>query len=109
VSNDPPQIVSYGTIGYTPIALAIALPVGAWQSSVAAIVGAVVGLPLGIVLGRTLWDGFARSLNAVPDPVVPTIALLAIGLGALCFGNLVAALPGRSAARTSTSLLLRAE
>jgi hypothetical protein len=52
---------------------------------------------------------FAHNLNAVPDPTVPTLLVLLVGIGALVFANLVAALPGRSAACTPTALVLRAE
>jgi hypothetical protein len=69
----------------------------------------VVGIPLGIVIGRELWTLFARSINAVPDPTVPVLSVLIVGVGTLVFANLVAALPGRSAARTPAALVLRAE
>jgi hypothetical protein len=35
--------------------------------------------------------------------------MVLVGVGALAFANLVAAIPGRSAARTPASLVLRAE
>jgi hypothetical protein len=72
-------------------------------------VGVVVGIPLGIIIGRELWTLFARSINAVPDPTVPVLSVLFVGVGTLVFANLVAALPGRSAARTPAALVLRAE
>jgi ABC-type antimicrobial peptide transport system permease subunit len=81
----------------------------AWQATVAALIGVVAGLPLGIVGGRELWILFARSIDAVPDPTVPVLSLVLIGVGALVFANLVAVIPGRIAARTSTALVLRAE
>jgi len=80
-----------------------------WQATVAAVVGIVVGVPVGILIGRTLWTLFARSLDAVPDPTVPAVPVLLVVVGALLFANLVAALPGRDAARTPTAPLLRAE
>lgn len=81
----------------------------AWQANVDAVVGIVVGIPLGIVVGRELWTLFARNINAVPDPTVPVLSLVLVGLGTLVFTNFVSVLPGRSAARTSTALVLRAE
>lgn len=80
-----------------------------WQATVIAVIGVVVGIPLGVVIGRQLWTLFANSLNAVPDPTVPGLSVLLVGIGALLFANVVAALPGRSAARTPTALVLRAE
>jgi hypothetical protein len=45
----------------------------------------------------------------VPSPTVPVLTVTLVGVGAIVFANLVAALPGRNAARTSTALVLRAE
>ncbi len=81
----------------------------AWQSTVTAVVGVIVGIPLGIVIGRQLWTLFARNINAVPDPTVPVLSVILVGLGALVFANVVAAIPGRIAAQTPTALVLRAE
>jgi hypothetical protein len=94
------------TLGFTQRQLAAAI---AWQSTVAALIGCVIGIPLGIVVGRQLWDLFARSISVVPSPTVPVLTITLVGLGALLFANLVAALPGRIAARTPTALVLRAE
>ena len=66
-------------------------------------------MPVGIVAAEQLWTLFAHNLNAVPDPTVPVLSMILVALGALVFANLVAAFPGRDAARTSTTLLLRTE
>jgi hypothetical protein len=76
---------------------------------VTAAVGVIVGIPVGIILGRQLWTLFARNIDAVPDSTVPVVSVILVGIGALVFANLVAALPGRIAARTPTALVLRAE
>ncbi len=94
------------TLGFTQRQLAAAL---AWQASVAAVIGVVVGVPVGIALGRWLWDLFARQIYAVPDATVPVVSVVVVALGALVLANIVAALPGRSAARTPTAVLLRSE
>jgi hypothetical protein len=94
------------TFGFTRRQLAATV---AWQATTIALFGVLVGIPIGIILGRQLWTLFARSINAVPDPTVPVMALLFVGVGSLVFANLVAALPGRSAARTAAALALRAE
>ncbi|HTK17125.1 MAG TPA: ABC transporter permease [Acidimicrobiia bacterium] len=94
------------TLGFTQRQLAATV---AWQASIAVALGVFVGVPLGIVAGRELWDRFAAALHVVPQTTVsaPTIALIAAG--ALLVANLVAAIPGRQAARTETAVLLRAE
>jgi hypothetical protein len=94
------------TIGFTRRQLAATV---AWQATVAAIVGSAVGIPLGIALGRWLWTAFARQIYAVPQPAVPVLSIVLLPLCALALVNLVAALPGRSAARTPAALALRAE
>ncbi len=81
----------------------------AWQATVAVVIGTVVGVPLGIVSGRLLWDVFARGIQAIPAPAVPALLVTAIGLAAIVLANLVAVIPGRTAARTPTGLLLRSE
>ena len=111
----PAEIVNYRSTGTTPAVLAVGLAAGAllatvvWQASVAATVGIVVGVPLGIVSGRWLWTLFAREIFAVPYPSVPVGQVIIVVAGALILAVLVAIPSGLSAARTRTSLLLRAE
>lgn len=94
------------TLGLTRRQLAAVV---AWQSSVAVAIGTVVGLPLGIALGRALWDLFANNIHVVPAPTVPVMSIALVAAGALVLANVVAAIPGRIAARTPAALLLRAE
>jgi hypothetical protein len=94
------------TLGFTRRQLAGAV---AFQSTVVAVVGLVIGVPLGIATGRWLWILFARGLSAVPDPVIPVASVILAAAAALLLANLVAAVPGRQAARTPAALLLRAE
>jgi ABC-type lipoprotein release transport system permease subunit len=56
-----------------------------------------------------LWILFAHSIFAVAKPTVPVISLLVVALSALLLANIVAALPGRRAAQTSTAQVLRGE
>ena len=94
------------TLGFTRRQLAATV---AWQASVAVAIGTVVGVPVGIALGRILWGLFAHEIDAVPRPDVPALAIALIALGGLALANLVAAVPGRIAARTRTAVLLRTE
>ena len=94
------------TIGFVRRQLAAAV---AWQATTAATVGIVVGIPLGIVAGRWLWDLFAKQINAVPYPTVSVPSVVLVALGTVLLANIVATLPARSAARTPTAMLLRAE
>jgi ABC-type lipoprotein release transport system permease subunit len=94
------------TLGFTKRQLATAI---AWQATVAVAIGCVIGIPLGIALGRFLWDLFVHQINAVPDPTIPVLSIALIGVAAIVLANLVAAVPGRIAARTPTAQLLRSE
>jgi hypothetical protein len=94
------------TLGFTRRQLAAVV---AWQSTVAVVVGVVIGVPVGIVAGRASWELFARTINAVPEATVPTAAIVLVSIGAIVLANLIAAIPGRQAARTRTALLLHAE
>jgi hypothetical protein len=100
------DLALFKTLGFTRRQLG---SVVAWQSSMAVAAGTIVGVPLGITLGRFLWDLFAQQINVVPQPTVPALTVVLIGFGALGLANVVAAFPGRIAARTPTASLLRAE
>ncbi|MCU1463356.1 MAG: hypothetical protein JWO37_3431 [Acidimicrobiales bacterium] len=92
------------TLGFTKRQLAATV---AWQASIAAVIGIVVGVPLGIAIGRQLWILFAHNIDAVPQPTVPVTQVVLVALGAIVLANLVAALPGRNAARTPAAQVLR--
>jgi hypothetical protein len=94
------------TLGCTQRQLAATV---AWQAGAVAAIGLVIGTPLGIALGRWLWDLFARQIGAVPAPSVPAWSLVLSAVGAIVAACLVAAIPGRRAAKTSTAELLREE
>ena len=94
------------TLGFTGRQL---LSTVAWQASVAGVIGAVFGIPLGILVGRWLWTLFANNIYAVPRPTVPFLPLVIVALSSLVLANVVAALPGRSAARTSAAQVMRGE
>ena len=94
------------TLGFTRRQLSAVV---AWQSTIAVSIGVAIGVPLGIIIGRSLWDLFARVIHAVPDPTIPVATITLIAVGAAVVANLVAVIPARQAARTSTAVLLRAE
>jgi hypothetical protein len=93
------------TLGFSTRQLAITI---AWQASTISAIAVIVGLPVGIVVGRQLWVTFARNINAVPQPTVPT-SLLLVAVGALILANVVAVIPARLAARTPAAFVLRTE
>ena len=93
-------------LGFTHRQLAATV---AWQSTIAVGVGVVVGVPLGIVAGRWLWDLFAHELHVVPESSVPLFTIAMVAVGAIVLANVIAALPGRDAARTPAALVLQSE
>ena len=94
------------TLGFTRRQLWVTV---AWQSTVIAVVGLAIGMPVGIAFGRWLWTEFAQQISAVPHPTVPLTSMALVLLIGLAFANVVAAIPGRIAARTPAALLLRSE
>jgi hypothetical protein len=94
------------TLGFTSRQLVATV---ASQATVAALAGVIFGVPIGIVAGRWLWTLFARSVYVVPEPTIPVLSVIYVSLGAIVLANIVAALPGRSAAQTSTARILRGE
>ena len=80
----------------------------AWQATTLVAIALALGIPLGVMAGRWTWWAFAQGIAVVPAPIVPTWILLIVPASIL-LGNAVAALPGRSAARTRPAAILRVE
>jgi ABC-type antimicrobial peptide transport system permease subunit len=79
------------------------------QASVLALIGLGLGIPLGLAVGRTVWRTVSDALPV--QYVVPSTGLV-LGLTvpvALLAANLLAALPGRRAARLRVAQILRSE
>jgi ABC-type antimicrobial peptide transport system permease subunit len=81
----------------------------AWQATTVALIALAVGLPLGVALGRWAWSLLADRIGVGAPPVTPGPALLAGVVGTVLVSNLVAAWPGRMAARTRPAVALRSE
>jgi hypothetical protein len=92
------------TLGFTRRQLTATI---AWQASVAGVTGVVIGVPLGVLLGRWLWTLFAKKIYAVPQPTVSVFSIIVVAVSALVLANVVAAVPGRIASRTSAAQILR--
>lgn len=88
------------TIGSTQRQLAATI---ARHATVAVIIGIAASVRLGTALGRWLWILFARKIHAVPEPTVWVGTVIVVTAGTLVQANLIAALPGRAAARARQS------
>jgi hypothetical protein len=80
-----------------------------WQADALAAVALALGLPLGILAGRWSWALFARSLGVAATPAIPAPLILAAIPVTLLLAILIAAGPGRAAARIRPAVVLRAE
>ena len=80
-----------------------------WHATVVAVVASVVGIPLGVAAGRALWSRFAEGIHTASAPTVPWWWVGLAAPAAVVVANVVAAVPGRWAARTSPAATLREE
>ncbi|TMK22704.1 MAG: FtsX-like permease family protein [Actinobacteria bacterium] len=81
----------------------------AWQASAVALVALSIGVPTGVAAGRWAWSAFATQLGTVAEPRVPAAVVAASIPLVLVACNVVAAFPGRRAAKTAPALVLRSE
>ncbi|HEX2782796.1 MAG TPA: ABC transporter permease, partial [Ilumatobacteraceae bacterium] len=72
-----------------------------WQACLMMVVGLLIGLPLGIVGGRLAWRAFADQLGVAMAPRSPIWIVIATIVGAMVLALIAAAIPARSATRTS--------
>jgi hypothetical protein len=80
-----------------------------WQASVIALTALLIGAPLGLALGHAGWRRFADSLHVAAQASTPWSWLLVVAVVTLVVANVVAALPGQSAARATPAVALRNE
>jgi predicted lysophospholipase L1 biosynthesis ABC-type transport system permease subunit len=81
----------------------------AWQATAMALLALAIGLPLGVALGRWGWSLLVDRIGLGAAPVTPVTALLAGVAGTVLLANLIAAWPGRVAARIRPAVALRSE
>lgn len=79
------------------------------QATLLALIGLVFGVPIGLALGRTVWRVVADYTPLEYVSPISLWALLLVGPAALIIANLLAAWPGRRAARLRISHILRTE
>jgi putative ABC transport system permease protein len=79
------------------------------QATAIIVVSLLVGLPVGVALGRWAWGIFANQIGIVNEPRASVLPVLLTIPGALLLANLLAAAPGRVAARLRPALVLRTE
>jgi hypothetical protein len=80
-----------------------------WQAVTIAAVGLLVGVPIGLVVAHRIWSSLARAVGVVDDWGPPWLVVGLAVPAALAVAALLAAPPGRTAARLSPGRVLRAE
>jgi hypothetical protein len=80
-----------------------------WQACALAAAASVLGVPLGVVAGRWSWAVFAGSAGVAGEATVPLVLVLPAVPVTLLAAVLLAAVPGRAAARVSPAVVLRSE
>jgi ABC-type lipoprotein release transport system permease subunit len=80
-----------------------------WQAAALAATALLFGVPLGILAGRWAWALFAGSAGVSPAASVPVRLVLATIPVTVALAALIAAGPGRAAARVRPGVTLRAE
>jgi ABC-type lipoprotein release transport system permease subunit len=82
----------------------------AWQATALAAAALVIGVPAGIIAGRWTWAVFANAAGVSPQATIALpVVLLAVPAVTLLVANLIAAFPGRVAARLRPATVLRSE
>jgi ABC-type antimicrobial peptide transport system permease subunit len=85
------------------------LAVVEWQAAALAITALLLGVPLGVLAGRWAWALFAGSAGVSATATVPVRLVLATIPVTVVLAMLIAAWPGRTAARVRPAAALRAE
>jgi hypothetical protein len=79
------------------------------QATVLTVIGLVFGVPIGLAVGRSVWRAVADYTPFQYVAPFAAWALVLLGLGAPMVANVLAAWPGRRAARLRIAQILRAE
>jgi hypothetical protein len=82
----------------------------AWQATALAAGALLIGVPAGVIVGRWAWAVFATAAGVSPQATLALpVVLLAVPAVTLLIANLIAAFPGRAAARLRPAIVLRTE
>jgi ABC-type lipoprotein release transport system permease subunit len=94
------------TLGFVRRQLAAVI---AWQATVFSLVALCVGLPVGIAFGRWSWNLVVPGIGSGSSALVPTLALFAVVPATLLVANVIAAVPGWTAAHLAPGVVMRSE
>jgi hypothetical protein len=100
------ELMVLKTLGFTRRQVAATLW---WQASATMVAALAIGIPLGAFGGSFLWSMFARALDVVASPRVPTPTIIGLAVAAIVVANVTAVLPARRARRLQSATVLRTE
>ena len=81
----------------------------AWEATTLAGAALLIGVPAGIVAGRLAWAAFATAAGVATGATFDLALVLLIVPATLLLANVIAAWPGRTAARLRPAIVLRTE
>jgi hypothetical protein len=81
----------------------------AWEATTLAAAALLIGVPAGIVAGRLAWAAFATEAGVASGATFDLALVLLTVPVTLLLANVIAAWPGRAAARLRPAAVLRAE
>jgi ABC-type lipoprotein release transport system permease subunit len=81
----------------------------AWQATSMGLAALAIGVPVGVAAGRWGWNTVATQIGSAAPPVVPLLALAVLVPAVLVAVNVIAGVPGWSAARIAPARAMRAE
>lgn len=91
-------------IGFVPRQVA---GVVSWQATAFSVVALIVGIPLGVIAGKWTWHLLASSIGSSSPAQVPDLLVALIVPATMLVCNLIAVVPGWSAARVPPAILMR--
>jgi hypothetical protein len=81
----------------------------AWNATALAAAALLIGVPLGIVAGRWAWAVFADAAGVAASATIDVPLVLLVIPATVVLANVIAAWPGRTAARLRSAVVLRTE
>jgi hypothetical protein len=100
------DLAVFKTVGFVRRQIA---GVVAWQASSIGLVALLVGIPVGIAAGRWAWTVVASGIGTSSPAAVPVLAIALLVPCVLLVVNLLAGVPGWSAARVRPAQAMRSE
>ena len=80
-----------------------------WQARTYVLAASLVAAPIGVVIGRFAWRIYADRLGVVPEPTIPWLTLVLVGLGSSVVATVIAVPVARRATRLPPGPALRSE